>query len=573
MDLCRLIEVAAGREPADLVIRGGRLVNVLSGAIEEVDLAICAGLIASVGAGYDGREEVDVGGAHLCPGLIDPHMHLESSQVTLPQFARAVVPLGTTAVVLDPHEIANVHGMEGVGYLLQSRRNLPLSVFITAPSCVPATQLETAGAELGSEQIAELLDEPGVVGLGEMMNFPGVLGCDRQVLEKLRKASERKMVRDGHSPGLSGADLNSYLAAGIDSDHECTTAEEAAEKLARGMYLFIREGSSARNLADLLPFVTAQNSRRVSFCTDDREPGDLLEHGHLDDVVRKAVAAGLDPVTAITMASLNAAERFCLDREGYGAIAPGRRADVLVCESLDPFRVRQVYVAGRLVAEDGQISGPIPATADPPAGSMNLGWDRFEGLAVPAEGHQVRVIRVLEGQVITGHDTGDACIRDGMAVADSNRDLLKIAVFERHHASGRVGIGFVRGFGLRQGALASSVAHDSHNIVVVGADDADMLAAVRELERGGGGQVVVCDGQVRAMLELPIAGLMSDKPLEQVHQASEKLVKAARELGCSLPAPFMTLSFLALPVIPSLKLTDMGLVDVDSFSIVPLWVD
>jgi len=574
VELCSQISAARAQDEAELVLRGGRLINVFSGELEVADVAISEGVVVGVGPGYSGREEVDVSGCYLCPGLIDAHMHLESSQVTVPEFARAVVPHGTTAVVLDPHEIANVHGLAGVQYLLDSRRGVPMSVFMMAPSCVPATSMETAGAELTAQDLAPLWDEPGVIGLGEMMNFPGVLWCDPEVMAKLAEARRRGLIIDGHCPGLTGTDLNAYIAAGIDSDHEATQAEEAAEKLRRGMYVVMREASSARNLADLVPLVTPANSRRCCFGTDDRHPGDLLSEGHVDHLVRRAIELGLEPVTAVQMATLNAAERFGLDRQGYGAIAPGWRADILVLTNMKMFHVKHIYHAGRLVAEDGAMLADLPAAPAYLPPSMNINWDGFSGLAVAAPaGGKIRVIEAVDGQIVTGQSIAAARLQDGLAVADPDRDLLKLAVIERHRATGNIGLGFVRGFGLKRGALAGSVAHDSHNLIAVGANDEDMLRAVREIEKAGGGQIAVADGEVLAMLALPIAGLMSDRPLSAVHEAAEALAAAARELGCGLTAPFMTLSFLALPVIPALKLTDKGLVDVEQFEIVPLWAE
>ena len=575
VDTCSGIRTARGDEAADIVLRGGSLVNVLSGEIEPADVAIKDGAIAGVGEGYAGVQEVDVSGRYLCPGFIDPHMHLESSQVTMAEFARAVVPRGTTTVALDPHEIANVHGIPGVEYLLDSRAGVPLSVFVMAPSCVPATDMETSGAELPATELAKLYDKPGILGLGEVMNFPGVLSCDPGVMAKLEDARRRGLVIDGHCPGLSGADLNAYIGAGMDADHECTTAEEAAEKLRRGMYVLLREASSARNLLDLLPMVTAENSRRCCLCTDDRDPGDLLSEGHIDDLVRKAISHGLDAMTVMRMATLNAAERLGLTRQGYGAIAPGYRADIVVCEDLEKFAAQSVYQAGRLVAKDGAMVVDLPHTPVSLPVSMNINWDKFGGFGVAAEAGKtrVRVIEAADAQVVTGQSVEDARIEDGLAVADPDRDLLKLAVVERHKGTGNVGVGFVRGFGMKRGALGSSVAHDSHNIIVVGTNDEDMLTAVRAIEQAEGGQVAVGDGKVPALLELPIGGLMSDQPLAAVAETGEWLKAAAQKLGCTLTAPLMTLSFLALPVIPSLKLTDEGLVDVGRFEIVPLWAE
>ncbi len=571
----RRIAVARGDEPADLVLRGGCVLNVFDSTLEEADVAVVGGLVAGVGAGYTGADEVDVSGCILVPGLIDAHMHVESTQVTVPEFARAVVPRGTTTAILDPHEIANVHGLEGIRYILRSREGVPMSIFVMASSCVPATHMETAGAELRAEDLAALFDEEGVLGLAEMMNFPGVIFRDPDVLAKIRVSQERGVPLDGHCPGLSGRDLNAYAVAGIGSDHESTRPEEAAEKLRRGLYVFIREGSSARNLEALLPIVTPQNSRRCCWATDDRHPGDLLREGHVDHLVRKAISLGLDPITAVQMATLNPAEWFGLDRQGYGAIAPGWRADIVVLEDLETFTVRQVFVAGRLVAQHGRlvVDVPHPPTFLPPG--VNINWKAFQGLQVPVppDHTALRVIVALEGQIVTDSRVMPARIENGQAVADPDRDLLKLAVVERHKGTGNVGVGFVTGFGLRRGALASSVAHDSHNIIVVGTNDEDMLLAVHEIERLGGGQVAVANGQVLAALPLPIAGLMSDRPLEEVAEADEAIHAAARSLGCTLSSPYMTLSFLALPVIPRLKLTDRGLVDVERFELVDLWAD
>ncbi len=574
MSICDGISVAAGREAADLLLRGGSVVNVFSGELERADVAIAGGLIAGVGEGHEAAREIDCTGMHLCPGLIDAHVHLESSGVTLPEFARAVVPRGVTTVILDPHEIANVHGVAGVEYVLHTRAGVPLSAFVMAPSCVPATHMETAGARLTADDIGTLLGLDGVLGLAEMMNFPGVLFCDPGVMGKLEAARRVGAVVDGHAPGLGGRDLNAYIGAGIGSDHECTTATEALEKLRRGMYVLIREGSNARNLADLIAMVTEANSRRCCFCTDDRHADDLLAEGSIDHLIRKAVGLGLPAIEALRMATLNAAEHFGLDRHGYGAIAPGRRADIAIVPDLEDLRPVRVLVGGELVAQDGRVIVDLPASPAVLPVSMNIDWSTLDDLSVrpPAKQTRLRVIEALEGQVLTGSSIQEARIVGGAAVADLERDILKLAVVERHRGSGNVGLGFVHGFGLKRGALASSVAHDAHNIVVVGTNDDDMRTAVRALAEVGGGQVAVCDGGVRAMLELPIAGLLSEKPLTEVAVATERLNHAAAELGCVLHAPFMALSFLALPVIPELKLTDMGLVDVGAFDFVELWV-
>jgi adenine deaminase len=574
MSVESLLQVARGERPADLVLRGGTLVNVFTGELYETDVAIADGRIAGLGPGYAAAEEIDARGRYLCPGLIDGHMHVESCMVTLPEFARAVVPRGTTTVVLDPHEIANVHGIAGIRYILESRRGLPLSVFVMLSSAVPATEMETAGAKLDAAALAPLYAEQGVLGLAEMMNFPGVVAGDPAVLAKIRAARAAGVAIDGHAPGLSGQRLNAYVAAGVGSDHECTTVEEAREKLRLGMYLMIREASNAHNLHALLPAVTPQNSRRCILVTDDRHPADLVQEGHIDHLVRSAIRQGLDPVLAIQMATLNPAEWFGLTRQGYGAIAPGYRADITVVDDLRTMKASHVFVGGRLVAQGGALVAdmPAPAPSQLPR-SIRIGWERFPGFGIAAEGALVRAIEAVPGQIVTRQDIVPPRVSDGQAIADPERDLLKIAVVERHQGSGSVGLGFIRGFGMRRGAIASSVAHDSHNIVIVGADDADMLAALRAVEAMDGGQVVVDGGEVLARLPLPIGGLISDRSVEEMRDMVEELHAAFARLGGTLDAPFMALSFMALPVIPSLKLTDQGLVDVERFEHVPLWAD
>jgi adenine deaminase len=566
MTLETLIAVARGEEPADLLLKNAQLVNVLSGEIHPADIAIYDGQVVGWGE-YQARQVVDLGGKFVCPGFIDAHVHLESSMVQPAEFARAVAPHGTTAVVCDPHEIANVLGLAGVRYILDASAGLPLYVYVMAPSCVPATHMETAGAELTAADIEAILAHDRVLGLAEMMNYPGVLFRVPAVLAKIKIAGDRPV--DGHAPGLSGLDLNAYIAAGIRSDHECTTADEAREKLRRGMHIFIREGTTARNLHPLLPLVTPANARLCHFCTDDRHPDTLLREGHVDDLVRKAIAWGLDPLTAMQMASINTAAYLCL--RGVGAVAPGYRADLLVLDNLQTVQVAQVYAAGRLVAERGRFLlslADLPRVPIQPSVHVEASALDF---AIPAGEGPARVIGVIPGQVVTEDLRLEPTIVDGRVVSDPTRDLLKIAVVERHHGTGRVGLGLVRGVGLKRGAIASSVAHDSHNIVVIGAGEADMQAAVAAVAAMGGGQVAVADGQVRAACPLPIAGLMSDRPLEEVRDQVAALTEAAHGLGCTLPDPLMTMSFLALPVIPALKLTDRGLVDVGRFDLVPLF--
>ncbi len=565
--LAGLLKAARGLEPADLVLKGGKVFNVFSGVFEETDLAIKDGIIVGLGR-YDGQEEADMSGRWLIPGLIDTHMHIESTQLCPGELARVIVPRGTTAIVADPHEIANVLGLDGIRFMLSASEGLPLDVFLNVPSCVPATHMETAGAELAAEDLAELLNAPRVLGLAEVMNFPGVINGLPGVLDKLRLFAGRPI--DGHAPFLSGRDLCAYVLPGIATDHECTNLEEAGEKLARGLRILIREGSTARNLEALLPLVSPGNLRRLAFCTDDRHPEDLIREGHLDHILRKALFLGLDPVSALTMATLNPAETFGLNDRG--ALAPGRIADVVVLESLDRMQVERVYKNGRLAAENGRLLGSMPPLEMPAwISPMNIGPLDEATLEVEAAGPLVRVIEVVEHQVLTGCLTVETPALDGLVVADPGRDLARIVVVERHKGTGNVGKGLVKGLGLKAGALASSVAHDSHNIVAAGMSTADLLAAVRAVEKMGGGQAVVLDGRVLAQLPLPIAGLMSDAPADQVAETGARLKDAARQTGAALTDPFMTLSFLALAVIPSLKITDMGLVDVEKFAIVPMF--
>ncbi|MFN2244602.1 MAG: adenine deaminase [Anaerolineae bacterium] len=568
MTLEATIAVARGEEPADLFLKNAQLVNVLSGEIHPAGIAIYDGIVVGFGE-YRASQVVDLEGKFVCPGLMDAHVHLESSMVQPAEFARAVVPLGTTSVVCDPHEIANVLGMDGVQYILDASEGLPLHVYVMVPSCVPATHMETAGAELTANDIVALMGRDRVLGLAEMMNFPGVIYRVPEVLEKIRAAGDRPI--DGHAPGLSGLDLNAYIAAGIGSDHECTNLEEAREKLRRGMHILIREGTTARNLHALLPLVTPANARLCHFCTDDRHPDTLLDkaQGHVDDIVRKAIAWGLDPVTAIQMASINTAQYFRV--RGVGAVAPGYRADVLVLDDLETIQVAQVYAAGRLVAEQGSF---LASRSDfpqvPLQPSVHVDPSALDFTIAAGDG-PARVIGAIPEQVVTTELRLEPTTKDGLVISDPARDLLKIAVVERHRRTGNVGLGLVQGVGLKRGAIASSVAHDSHNLVVIGASDDEMRAAVAAIAEMGGGQVVVDGGEVQAACPLPIAGLMSDQPLEAVAAQVEALTQAAHALGCTLPDPLMTMSFLALAVIPSLKLTDRGLVNVHKFDFVPLF--
>jgi adenine deaminase len=569
MELSDFIKIARGDEPADLVLTGGQVVNVFSGEIHAADIAIADGRIVGVGAGYAAKETLDVSGRVIAPGFIDAHVHIESSMVPPPEFARAVVPRGTTTVVVDPHEIGNVLGLDGIRYMFDAAKYNPLSMFVMVPSCVPATNMETSGATLRSYDIEQFRDNHWVLGLAEMMNFPGTVLGDPEVLAKI-KAFDGKVL-DGHAPGLSGQQLNAYVAAGIQSDHECTTVEEAREKLRLGMTIFIREATNAHNLEPLLPLITTDNEHRICWCTDDRQPADLLELGGIDYLIRRSIELGLNPISALRLGTINAADYFGLrDR---GAIAPGRRADLVVLDNLKDIRARLVFRGGVIVARDGELLPYDKPNRDIfVRSSMNVDWDKIS-FRVDAKGRRANVIGAIPDQIVTEHLIEDLTIENGEAVQDPGLDLLKIAVIERHAHTGGHTVGFVKGIGLREGAIASSVAHDHHNLVVIGADDESMMTAARAVSKTHGGMSAVRKQEVLARLPLPIAGLMSDQPIQIVRQQVDELLSAAHQLGSNLHDPFMAMSFLALAVIPELKITDQGLVDVVKFQKIPLFVD
>lgn len=570
MPLLNRIQAARGDKPCDLVLTNLKLVNLHTGEIYPAEIAIEGSHVVGVGLGlgYAGVERLDLGGRYVTPALIDAHVHIESSLCTPPEFARAVLAHGVTTVITDPHEIANVLGLEGIRFMVDAAKFGALNMYLMASSCVPATHMETAGANLDAEALSSLLGNRWVLGLAEMMNYPGVIHGDPHVIEKLIAFKGR--ILDGHCPGLTGKNLNAYAAAGIQSDHESTTVEEAREKLRAGLHLFIREATNAHNLEPLLPVITPQNSRRISFCTDDRQPADLLDEGSIDYMVRVAIAAGIDPIEALRMGSLNTAQYFRL--HDMGAIAPGYRADLMVFSDLQAPYAEGVFRGGRVVAENGQITEQVyRPTLAAMRNSMNVRWESVR-FRIPADGTRIRVIGSIPDQLVTQHLIEDTPMRDGCVEADVNRDLLKMAVIERHRSSGNMGLGLIKGIGLRRGAIAGTVAHDHHNLVVIGADDASMMTAARAVSSMGGGLVVVEGEQIVASLPLPIAGLMSDQPIEQVRQRIDQLLKAAHALGSPLHDPFMAMSFMALEVIPSLKLTDVGLVDVDQFQPVELFV-
>jgi adenine deaminase len=558
-DLKRRLAVARGDEPADLVVRGGHVLSVFTREWLDVDVAISDGTIAGLGS-YEGRETLDAAGSYVVPGFIDAHMHLETSKLLPAEFARLVLPLGTTAVVADPHEIANVLGTDGVHWLVDVCEDLPLDVFFTASSCVPASAFESPRRPFTPGDLESLLRRRRVIGLAEMMNFPGVISGADSELAKLEVAGAYHV--DGHAPGVLGRELQAYAAAGIRSDHEAFTAEEGRERLRAGMWLLIREASAARNLRALAPLVLEYGPTRMAFCTDDREPEHIAEDGHVNAIVREAVVLGIPPADALVMASHHPALWHGLDT--LGAIAPGYQADLLLLPDLERFVPEIVLKRGRAVDS-------VPPTEVPEWVTQSVRTARVtaDDLHVDWSGGRARVIGLVPGQIVT-----ESLVEElPAAVADAERDLAKIAVVERHLGTGRIGLGFVRGFGLERGAFASTFSHDAHNLVVVGMDDDAMVRAVERLVELGGGLVVVDGVEVTAELPLPVAGLLSDRPLADVIAASEGTVAAVHALGSRVESPFQSLAFLALSVIPSLKITDYGLVDVDRFELVPLAVD
>ena len=548
--------IARGEKPAELLFKNAKLVNVLSGEIHDANVAVEDGRVIGFGD-YKAKRVIDLKGAYLAPSLIDGHFHVESSMLTAPEFARAVVPHGTGTVVIDPHEYANVLGLDGIRYVLESTKNLAVDFFIMLPSCVPATHLETAGAKLSADDLKLMMHDDRVAGVAELMNFPGVYLGFKSELAKI-DAGKGKAI-DGHAPGLRGKNLNAYVLAGVRSDHESVAVEEAREKLRLGMHILLREGSTERNLEHLLPLINRNNFQNCSYATDDKLAGDLVSEGHIDHCVRKSIKLGLPPITAFQIATINTARHYRL--QNLGAIAPRFWADFVVFDDLKNFRVRQTYKKGVLVAEKGKFLGKTPVKVSLPRSTMNLRYSPRDLMVKPQGTHKIKVIEIVPQQIVTRTVVEKPKISGGQIVADTARDVLKMVVVERHHATGNVGVGFVRGFKLKSGAIGSTVAHDAHNVVVAGTNDADILFAIHELARLQGGQIAVENGKVKAELALPIAGLVSDKPLAQAMKAIDDLNAAAQALGCDLDAPFMTLSFLALSPIPELKLTDQGLID------------
>ncbi|WP_392562018.1 adenine deaminase [Orbus sturtevantii] len=569
-----LIDMAAGRKDADLLITNCKVIDVYNQLIVDGPLAIGHGKIVGYGADYTAKEIIDANGGYVLPGLIDGHVHIESSSLTPPQFARCILPFGTTTVIADPHEIGNVCGLDGIRYMLEASRKTPLNVQIMLPSCVPATPYEQAGCTLEAEDLVKLINEPGVKGLGEVMDYPSVINHDEKMMNKLWMAKDHDRVIDGHSPGVTGKNLTAYVMGGIMTDHECSTQQEMLERIRLGQYVLLREGSTCKDLLNLLSAITPANARRCVLCTDDREPADILATGHINKSLRLAVENGLDPLMAISLATLNAAECFRL--KDKGAIAPNYDADLLIVDNLKDFTAKHVFVAGKEIARDGKLLVEWPDyISDTVLNTVRLPKLIAQSFTLPLSTEKVNVIGVKPGSVVTTHLQIEVNKdSEGNFDARLNPGLNKLAVIERHHATGNIGLGILANYGLKDGAIAVSVAHDSHNLVVVGDNDADMLAAVKDVEAMGGGFSLCQNGRVLANLALPVAGLMSDKPAQDVADALHNMIKVAKEsFGINPDAhPLMTLVFMTLPVIPELKLTSTGLFDVKAYQPIELCI-
>ena len=565
-----MILAARGDLAPDLVLKNARIVNVFTKEIESGDVAIRDGYIVGIGE-FDGEEEIDIGGRIICPGLIDGHIHIESSMISPSEFAGAVAPHGTTAVIADPHEIANVAGEEGIRYMLEASAVLPVDIFFMLPSCVPATPLDESGAELSADELEPFYKEERVAGLAELMNSFGTVRADEEIIRKIQGANSYGKRIDGHAPFLTGKDLNAYITAGVRSDHECSSAEEAIEKLKLGQYIMIREGTAARNLEALLPLFDDKYCDRCMLVTDDKHGSDLIDNGHIDYIIRKAIRAGKDPLNAIKMATLNAAMYFGL--KDRGAIAPGYIADIIVLSDLEEFTVEKVFKNGRLTVDGGKnvraIKSPLidKEKYSRVFNSFNLREIKPSDLEIRDEGTKKRVIKVIPGQILTE----ELIVESSSKQAEPDKDIIKLAVIERHKGTGHTGVGFVSGYGLKKGAIASSVAHDSHNLIVAGCTDGDMALAANTVRENGGGLAVVCDGKVLSSLPLPIGGLMCEMNVNEVEDILRVMKEQARQLGVNEGIdPFMTLAFTALPVIPKLRLLTQGVVDVDKQSYVPV---
>ena len=568
LDRKKLVQVALGNEPADLVLKNAEVFHVFTGEFLNADVAIVDGYIAGVGENYTGITEIDLSGKFLLPGYIDSHINLESSTLLPDEFARAAISNGTTTVIMDPHEIANVCGTAGIRFMLEATERIPLNVYMTLPSCVPASRLDTSGAILEADDLKPILSHPRVLGLGEMMDFHGVLNLNEGVYAKLSMADN--ILVEGHAPGLKDKTLMAYAAAGIRSDHECTTPEQALQRLRAGMHLHLREGAVSKNFMALSEVINQDTAPYISFCADDISAEELLKEGHINKIVRMAISRKVPVATVLQIATINTAKYYGL--KDVGAIAPGYKADILVMDSQNVRMPRQVYKSGQLVCTDGVVVD-IPKTVIPPEvmNTINIKGIRKEDLKIPMNGNMANVIGIVPYQVVTKHFKLQVAVKNGEVISDIENDILKLAVFERHHGTGNVGLGLVKGLGLKSGAIASSIAHDSHNISVAGTNDTDMILAVEEISRIGGGIVIVENGSILSCFPLPIAGLMTDLPAQEVADKQAELREIAHSLGVySFINPFLTLSFCSLPVIPALKLTDQGLVLVATGKYIPV---
>ena len=568
LDRKKLVQVALGNEPADLVLKNAEVFHVFTGEFLNADVAIADGYIAGVGENYTGITEIDLSGKFLLPGYIDSHINIESSTLLPDEFARAAISNGTTTVIMDPHEIANVCGTAGIRFMLEATERIPLNVYMTLPSCVPASRLDTSGAILEADDLKPILSHPRVLGLGEMMDFHGVLNLNEGVYAMLSMADN--ILVEGHAPGLKDKTLMAYAAAGIRSDHECTTPEQALQRLRAGMHLHLREGAVSKNFMALSEIINQDTAPYISFCADDISAEELLKEGHINKIVRMAISRKVPVATVLQIATINTAKYYGL--KDVGAIAPGYKADILVMDSQNVRMPRQVYKSGQLVCTDGVVVD-IPKTVIPPEvmNTINIKGIRKEDLKIPMNGNMANVIGIVPYQVVTKHFKLQVAVKNGEVISDIENDILKLAVFERHHGTGNVGLGLVKGLGLKSGAIASSIAHDSHNIIVAGTNDTDMILAVEEISRIGGGIVIVENGSILSCFPLPIAGLMTDLPAQEVADKQAELREIAHSLGVySFINPFLTLSFCSLPVIPALKLTDQGLVLVATGKYIPV---
>ncbi len=567
-NLKKEIDISLNKNKIDLLIKNAKLINTFSGDIYKTDIAVHNGKIVGFGE-YSAKNVIDAKGMYVAPGFIDGHVHIESSMVKIPEFAKVVMPCGTTSVVIDPHEIANVLGIEGIKYMLSSSIDSMLGVYVMLPSCVPSTALETSGATLSSHDLSLLLNDERILGIAEVMNYPGVIHKDTDLLKKIAIANGK--IIDGHAPFLSGKQLYAYVSSGIRSDHECSDVEEAREKLRAGMYVMIREGTAAKNLKSLIGLVNVSNSRKFIFVTDDRHLDDIENEGHINYLVKKAIEYGVDPVKAIQMATINTAEYFGL--KNLGAILPGYFADFVIFDNFKRMNIKMVFKNGIMVSKDGKVfDGIIKEYKEKLRGTINVKWIEHEDFALKAEGKKARVINVIPNEIITKMSVEEVKVDGGYVSSDTEKDILKIAVIERHMASGRIAKGLVRGFKLKKGAIASSISHDSHNIVVIGTHDGDMYQAAVGVVKMQGGIAAALNGQILESLPLPVAGLMSDRSAEFVKTKIKRLREVARYLGSELPDPFMAMSFLTLPPIPEIKITDRGIIDANKFKVVELFV-